>query len=435
MFFAKKCWDFWGQTVQKISLNPISYHLTLDIMSSEQVPFILPVVFTVGPFDPVEKPALFKAYAKKIAFTTPAEMKEMVTGIIHGEIRVYSAKLTVLEMFNDREKFRAHVRGVVEEELNQFGLHIYNANIAEMTDMPDNKYFYNLKQKALETTGNQARIDIAEAMKVGDIGENQRAAEATMRIANIDAERIKEQNLRLEDNERSKLALEMVNLSCDQERALRQVEVDLAPKQRKIERDTELNILQAKNKEADLRATILVTSEIEANARAEEARGDATAQNLLADAALYKAKNDSEAMNRMSDAELYKARLVAEASNISADALAYRAEREAAAILAKATASANGIKYYQECGLTEEMVKFYMSLEAGLFVDLAKTSASAIQGLNPQIHTWTTGTGETGGNDPFATIRNLAMSIPPVYDAIKSQTGISLPGMNSMMGA
>jgi len=414
MIIAKKCWDFMGQTVRKIRLNPVSYELKLNNMSSEQVPFVLPMVFTVGPVDPVEQPELFKTYAKKLSHLNPRELEKLIEGVIHGETRVYSARLTVLEMFNDREKFRSYVKDQVEAELVKFGLHIYNANIAEMTDLDDNRYFYNLKQKALQTTGNQARIDIAEAKKVGDIGENERAAAAFMQIANIEAAKVKEQNLRTEDILRSKLDLQLVELECTQNAAMRQIEVDLAPKQRKIERDTELNLLQAANKEAELRATILVTSKIDADARVAQALGDAEAQNRLADAFLYKAK------------------LEAQASNAAADALQYHAEREAAAILVKATAAANGIKYYLEQGLSEEMIKFYMSLEAGLFVDIANTSAKAIQGLNPQIHTWTTGgSGDGSSNDPFATIRNLAMSIPPVYDAIRNQTGISLPGMST----
>ena len=41
------------------------------------------------------------------------------------------------------------------------GLFIYNANIAEMNDLDvNNRYFTNLKQKALEGASTEARIQV-----------------------------------------------------------------------------------------------------------------------------------------------------------------------------------------------------------------------------------------------------------------------------------
>lgn len=48
---------------------------------------------------------------------------------------------------------------MVEKALKVFGIQCFNSNIAEMKDLnAENKYFENLKQKALEGASADARI-------------------------------------------------------------------------------------------------------------------------------------------------------------------------------------------------------------------------------------------------------------------------------------
>lgn len=39
----------------------------------------------------------------------------------------------------------------------------------------------------------------------------------------------------------------------------------------------------------------------------------------------------------------------------------------------------------------QELAKFYLGLQSGLFVDMAAQTAAAIQGLSPKINVWNTG--------------------------------------------
>ena len=39
----------------------------------------------------------------------------------------------------------------------------------------------------------------------------------------------------------------------------------------------------------------------------------------------------------------------------------------------------------------QELAKFYLGLQSGLFVDMAAQTAAAVQGLNPKINVWNTG--------------------------------------------
>jgi flotillin len=63
-----------------------------------------------------------------------------------------------------------------------------------------------------------------------------------------------------------------------------------------------------------------------------------------------------------------------------------------------------------------------MMLEKDQFTKLADASAKAIQGLNPKITVWNTGSGNT-----YDSIQNLSKSLIPMLDTIKDQTGYQLP--------
>ncbi len=53
--------------------------------------------------------------------------------------------------------------------------------------------------------------------------------------------------------------------------------------------------------------------------------------------------------------------------------------------------------------------------------------ATAVRGLSPKINIWTTGTTAEGAADAMAPLENLFTSLPPMLDAVQSQTGMKLP--------
>jgi flotillin len=72
-------------------------------MSKELVPFSLPMVFTVAPINPNVDINRFLTYARKLGGLSLEKVVEIIGGIVHGETRVLSAKLTVRKMFGDRQ--------------------------------------------------------------------------------------------------------------------------------------------------------------------------------------------------------------------------------------------------------------------------------------------------------------------------------------------
>ena len=91
-------------------------------------------------------------------------------GIIEGETRVIVSGLTMEEIFKERQLFKTKVIENVQSELNQFGLGIYNANVKELQDTAGSEYFKFLSRKAHEGASNQAKVDVANACMMGEIG-------------------------------------------------------------------------------------------------------------------------------------------------------------------------------------------------------------------------------------------------------------------------
>jgi flotillin len=78
----------------------------------------------------------------------------------------------------------------------------------------------------------------------------------------------------------------------------------------------------------------------------------------------------------------------------------------------------------------------FLMLEKGLYQDLAKINAEAINGLQPKstfyyitvVSVWNTGTGGEGsGFDAGKPIRDIFQCLPPLLSTIQEQTGMNPP--------
>jgi flotillin len=72
-----------------------------------------------------------------------------------------------------------------------------------------------------------------------------------------------------------------------------------------------------------------------------------------------------------------------------------------------------------------DLVKYYLALETGLFTAMGDKTAKAVQGLQPKINIWNTG--DATSADAMAPLRNLFTSLPPMLDALATQTSVQLP--------
>jgi len=166
---SKSAFQFPFQKYAYVDLIPKNYSFNLHAMSNQKMEFILPGVFTIGPRDNIDD---LKKYAKYLSENNEENNStdELIQGVIEGETRVLAAQMTIEEIFNDRATFKQNIIKNVQEELDQFGLCIYNANIKELQDSPGSEFFTFMRQKTRQEAEGKARIDTSEAMKKANIG-------------------------------------------------------------------------------------------------------------------------------------------------------------------------------------------------------------------------------------------------------------------------
>ena len=416
------------QRCSRSSISPFDFSLNLQAMTIEKLQFALPAVFTIGPDNNLES---LKKYSLLLSGNPdgtssrggtimPAKrshVQDIVKGIIEGEARVIVSSMTMEEIFKERQIFKQKVIDNVQQELTNFGLRIYNANVKELQDTPGSEYFANLSRKAHEGAVNQAKIDVAEARMRGEIGESEKRGRTKQEISKIDAETAVLETKR--KTEKAQADAELTNRETElnmgiqlaQIRAQRQAEANDAELQKDVETkkaDTELE---------RLRATDVTKAKI-ARETAQQ-RADASYYTALksADGRVYSQKRDAETnlFQQTKDAEANFFREIKEA-----DATCY-AKKEAEGI----SAVANAYKGMVEVMGGPQGLLQYMMLEKNTYEKLALANAKAINGLQPKITVWNTG--DAAGADSSAPIRNLMQTLPPLLSTINEQTGIAPP--------
>ncbi|KAL5594054.1 uncharacterized protein BROUX77_007401 [Berkeleyomyces rouxiae] len=476
---TKSAWLLPFQKCMRFSVQPQDYVMSLQAMTKEKLQFLLPVVFTVGPWvpqtqdidsataddvesglNPVRTPAEAAAALHKYAVLLAESeaqrrsgvnaVEQKIKSIVEGEVRVLVSSMTIEEIFNQRELFKKRIQKNIQTELDQFGLRIYNANVKELRDAPQSVYFESLSRKAHEGATNQARIDVAAAQLRGNVGEADRKGEQEREIAKINADTAVQKTER--DIERAqaeaKLDTKRTILSRDVEisriearRATESRDEDLKRQVELKRRDAEMERMRAVDvvkavvsREAKQQAADAKAYEVEADARAAFTRSEqltnANAYKLRTEAGAT-AEADFQRVTKNTDAAAYKTRA-------DADANSYAAAKNAEALLTKQKTEAEGIaamadayaKMANAFGGPQGLLQFMM-IEKGTYVELAKANATAVRGMEPKISVWTTGeaggSGGSGSNAGVDTMRNVYQMLPPLMTTINEQTGITLP--------
>jgi flotillin len=250
----KKAFQLPFQTAKTISVQPSNYTFHLQAMSQEKMEFILPGVYTIGPKD---EPEALQTYATLLSNTTDEELTNIIKGIIEGETRVLTASLSLEEIFKGRDAFRDHVTERVNKELGRLGLWIHNANIQEMSDHEGSEYFQFLRQRARANAENDARINIAEAQKDGDIAVKERVKETRMKTSGYEAEAVTYENQRNVEIAESNSLLKVREAEFDRLAQVARIESDMATANREAELQKEVETRRIAQLQEQLRSEIL----------------------------------------------------------------------------------------------------------------------------------------------------------------------------------
>src|SRR5215212_5738948 len=163
-----------------LSLEPIQIEVPLrGALSSENIRVNVPSVFTVA-ID--TKPEVMQNAAIRLLGLSTAEVRKQAEEMIFGQLRQVIASMGIEEINRDRDKFLQHVQHSLEPELAKIGLELINVNITDITD--ESGYIDAIGQKAASLAIQQARGDVADNERMGEIRVTAAEREKAVQVAN-----------------------------------------------------------------------------------------------------------------------------------------------------------------------------------------------------------------------------------------------------------
>jgi len=178
------------QEAKFLDLTPIAINIPLrNALSMQNIRVNVPSTFTIAVDPSLES---IQNAAVRLLDLTYAQIESMATEIIFGQLRLTVASLTIEEINQDRERFLEAIRNNVDLELRKIGLCLINVNITDITD--ESGYIDSIGKKAAATALNQAKIDVAEQEKKGEIGRALADKERRISVASYNAEAVEGEN-------------------------------------------------------------------------------------------------------------------------------------------------------------------------------------------------------------------------------------------------
>lgn len=296
-------------------------------------------------------------------------IKDTAKDVLEGKLREIISKLTVEEIYKDREKFASQVQEVAAVDLAEMGLEIKAFTIRDISD--NNGYLEALGKKRIAEVKRDAQIAEAEANKETKIktAEATQLGEAARLLAETQiAESTKDKELKVQsyrkEQETSKavadLAYEIEASKVQQEVEREKMQVQIVKKQKEIE----LAEQEALRKEKELEATVKKLAEAEkfAAEKNAEAQKYTQIQEAMAEAEAIKAKG-------LANAEAKRAEGMAEVEIIRE-----KGKAEAETLLKKAEA----FKQYNDAAVTQMIIDKLPEIAKAISEPLSKTEKIVI---------------------------------------------------------
>lgn len=432
------------QDYRYLSLEPIQIEIPLrGALSIENIRVNVPSVFTVAVGT---TPDVMSNAAIRLLDLSTQEVRKQAEEIIFGQLRQVVASMRIEDINRDRDAFLQHIQNSVEPELKKIGLVLINVNITDITD--ESGYIDAIGQKAASQAIQQARGDVADEVKQGEIRVADANREKAVEVAN--ATKLREIGTREAEREQAVrvATLEKEQTVGEQTAAFeRDVQVKQAEQEMRISiADANALAVDGENiaeaKVAQSQATLL-TERAQAYERGESRKREAEAavlevENLaMAKAALAEAQK-IEAEKRAeveAPAKAEKARIVVEAE-AEAEKRRLEAEGAAAAIYAKLEAEArgqyeilakkgDGLKQIVEaCGGAKEAFQLMMLEHLD---NLADSSAKAISNIKfDKVVVWENG-GSNGRSNTADFLHKMAGTLPPMMQVMRDIGGVEIP--------
>jgi len=449
-----------------LSLEPIQIEVPLkDALSFENIRVNVPSVFTVA--IGTEPELMQNAAIRLLGLQTP-DIKKQAEDIIFGQMRQVIASMGIEEINRDREVFLHNIQNSLEPELLKIGLVLINVNITDITD--ESGYIEAIGQKAASQAVQQARGDVAEQEKLGEVRVAEAERDKLVQVA--DATKQREVGVRLAQRDQ---AVRVAELERDQQVGERAAAFERDAQVKDRERQMRIEVAAAnaraeqgeKEAERDRRVAVavaeataiegenmsqasIVASNADLQVKQAEAYQLAETRRREAEAAVQEAQNLAMAKAALAEAERVeaeqRAKLEAPAKAqkaqtiVAAEAVKERrrieAEGEASAIFARLEAEAKGEyeklarkadglrQIVAACGGSNQAFQMLM-LEH--LEHLADASAQAISNIKfDKVVVWETG-GSNGASSTAKFLQGFAHSLPPMMQVMRDIGGVEMP--------
>lgn len=307
--------------------------------------------------------------------------------VLEGKLREIVSKMTVEEIYKDREKFASHVQEVAALDLAQMGLELKVLTIKDISDR--NGYLEALGKPRIAAVKRDAQIAEAEAAKETKIktAESIRLGEAAKILSETQiAESSKEKELKVQayrkEQEQAKaisdLAYEIEANKAKKEVTETQIQVEITKKQKEKElaeasvqvditrkdKEIELAEKEAQRKEKELEATVR-----------KQAEADNYRQVQIADSVKYKEIADAEARAKSIELEgKAKAEALRLQGMAEVDIIREKGKAEAEAMAKKAEA----FKLYNDAAMTQMIIEKLPEIAKAVSEPLSKTEKIVI---------------------------------------------------------
>jgi flotillin len=460
-----------------LSLEPMQIEIPLrGALSMENIRVNVPSVFTVAIGTASE---LMQNAAIRLLGLTSQQIKKQAEDIIFGQLRQVIASMQIEDINRDRDKFLEKIQTSLEPELRKIGLVLINVNITDITD--ESGYIEAIGQKAASQAIQKARGDVADnermgetrvaeaqrekdiqvanAVKVREIGTREARREQAVRVAELDKEQqIGEQTAVFQRETQVKSAerdmrIQVAELDKQQQVAERTAAFQREAQVKSAEREMRIQLADADAKAIEgenLAKAEVASSQADLQVRQAEAYERGETRRRLAEAAVLEAQHLAMAKAATAEAQRIeaekraameapakaeKAKIVVDAE-AAADRRRIEAQGEASAIFARLEAEARGQfeilakkaeglqRITEACGGSQQAFQLLM-LEH--FDHLVDASAKAISNIKfDKVVVWEGG--QANGSSATANwLHNMARTLPPMMQVMKDIGGVEFP--------
>ena len=398
------------QDYEFLDLTPIPIEIGLEnALSKQNIRVNVPSRFMVGIST---EPGVMQNAAERLLGLTQAEIRHLAADIIFGQLRVVIATMDIEEINADREKFLTNVSTSVEHELRKIGLKLINVNVTDITD--DAGYIEALGQEATAGAVNDAKRQVAEKNRDGEIGKANAEKEQRIKVAEANSEaEIGEANAT--QKQRTNVAAANAKAIEGENTAKISIAMTDAERMKKEAEAEKISVTAEKVNEAEARKAAYEAEKQAELKRAE--REEATQKaNIIVPAEIEKQKVIIEA-----EAEAEKQRRIAKGE---ADAIFLEMEAEARGTYEILSKQAAGYKLMVESA-GENARDAVLMMIAERLPELVETQVEAIKNIKiDKVTVWDSGNGNGSSTANF--MKGMMGAVPPLEDLFKL-AGMELP--------